>query len=498
MLRYPRFGGVSCSDKKLCFQYEECRFGDKTCDLIQNNANLQKRDTELSQSSSSSEDGWDTDLEQYGLERWETALEDVPFDCDTEERDIGDKEYLQNCSNMSILPSFSVLRQLKTDCLVLSHWAMRGYEFNIIMKALASNCSVTKLKLQGNCLDCNSIVALRKMLRKNKSITEIDLSDNMIGNSGGIYIGKIIKETKYLETLIVSGNKFDDSKVSEIADGIAVNNTLKALNLSHNQFMSSAGRALGLAIEMNRSIEDLDLSWNHFRMEGAVDFSFGVALNKSLVVVNLSFNGFADIGAKAMGNALSKNDTLKQLDLSHNRITNNGATALSKGLSKNKNLSTLNIGFNPISQGGSLALIKAVGKAKTITEMVMEEIYVGESGIHVIQEIMTTRDNVKFVYRGITRNKEMSPKEDLELVTKNICSIITKYLRDNNLRMLDLFNKWDKDKSLSLSPLEFVIGCRTAKIALSQDMLDVLIATLDKNNDGEITYTEFVSVTRIR
>ena len=435
----------------------------------------------------------------YSENEWETDLEETFVDdCIKSRSSLSSELYLMGCKSTNVLPSKSVLRQLKTSCLNLSAWAMTYEEFKAIMKAMAVNTSVLKLNLQGSFLDRKSIEDLKEMLSRNRCITEIDISENMIGKKAATFIGEILQESSCLETLNASGNLLDDTKVSDIANGIAVNASLKCLNLSHNKFMSFAGKALASALERNKTITELDLSWNHLRMEGAVDFALGLMLNTSLVVLNLRFNGFADVGAKAIGMALSRNSTLKRLDLSYNRITNDGATALSKGLSRNKSLRELNIGYNPISQAGSRAIIKAIEKAKTITRVDMEEIYVGESVIQTIQRIMADREDMRIEFRGIARSKENSPKEDLEVIKKKICSIIMQYLRDKSLRMLDLFNDWDKDSSLSLSPLEFVQGFRKAKIALSQDMLDVLIATLDKNNDGEITYTEFVSVTRIK
>lgn len=437
--------------------------------------------------SNDSESDWDTDLEE------EKSTSQRDFD------GTGEQLYARACRFLKIMPSKQILDGLVGPQISMKNGALGTKDRKALIAALSCNTRVKELDLQGNKIGTRGVRELRSMFFENLFITDLNLANNMIGNGGSHDIGKILQDSKFLVQVNVSGNEFDDSKSSELANGIALNKSIQVLNLSHNRFMSGAGRDFGLAIEVNRSLTELDLSWNHLRLEGAVGFANGLAWNKSIAILNISFNGFADDGAAAIGRALAHNKTLKSLDLSYNRITDVGAQALAKGLSNNKRLEVLIIGYNPISSCGSLAVIEAVKNAKEAIKIHLEEIYLDERAISIIHEIVKERPKLSVKYRGIAK---APPHEPVLLELGNaqavIASVIKKFLRDNNLRMLDLFNLWDRDKSLSLSPDELVSGLGNVNVPLSQDMLDILMASLDKNQDGKIEYDEFVCVTKLR
>ena len=69
--------------------------------------------------------------------------------------------------------------------------------------------------------------------------------------------------------------------------------------------------------------------------------------------------------------------------------------------------------------------------------------------------------------------------------------ILKEYVKSNNLRLVDLFNQFDKDKNLSVSREELVRGFRSMKVPLSTEQLDMFMRELDTDGDGEIDYSEF-------
>lgn len=77
-------------------------------------------------------------------------------------------------------------------------------------------------------------------------------------------------------------------------------------------------------------------------------------------------------------------------------------------------------------------------------------------------------------------------KKLLELMNK-----LMAYVEKMNYRMVDLFNQFDKDKSLSVSREEFYTGLKGIGVPMEDKDLTLLINLLDEDGDGEIDYGEF-------
>ena len=72
-----------------------------------------------------------------------------------------------------------------------------------------------------------------------------------------------------------------------------------------------------------------------------------------------------------------------------------------------------------------------------------------------------------------------------------IIQILKDYVKSQNLRLIDLFNQFDKDKNQSVSRDELMRGFRSIKLPLTEKQLDCFIKELDTDKDGEIDYSEF-------
>ena len=75
--------------------------------------------------------------------------------------------------------------------------------------------------------------------------------------------------------------------------------------------------------------------------------------------------------------------------------------------------------------------------------------------------------------------------------TNDLIYILKKYVEDKNYRLIDLFNQFDKDNSLSVTREEFRTGLRSIGVPMTDDQLTKLIDMLDEDGDGEIDYGEF-------
>lgn len=431
--------------------------------------------------------GWETDLDLV-----RNVKSNAKYDS------TGEQAYLKVCKILKIIPSNHVTKSLKNSVLNVRHRSIGSKEVQSITEALIGNTFVKSLDLEGNDIGHAGASQIFRLLLENCFITELSLSENNIGSKGAPIIANIFQHTRSLLNVNLKGNKLKDNDSSLLSEGIAANKSLKSLNLSHNEFRSHAGHKFGNAIATNVTLLQLDLSWNHLRMDGAIAFGKALAKNTSLEILNLRFNGFADNGAEAMGEALAHNDTLKSLDLSHNRISDKGAIALSKGLARNQTLQILNIGFNPISRDGGLSLLNAAKEAKELAELLMEEIYLDEAAFEILEELVRRKSKLKITYQGLIKDSgSNSKKNELAILKKKIFDRIRQYLKDKRLRMIDLFNRWDKDKSMELSRQEFQVGIKAANIPLSNDMIDFLVSQLDMDKDGVVRYDEFVAISGI-
>ena len=435
----------------------------------------------------STDSGWDTDLE-----------EDIPVNNNSRHDLTGEHIYVKACKTLKITPSNHIIQSFSKPILSVRHRSLGPNEVKSITEALMSNTFVKSLDLEGNNIGDAGASQILRLLLENCFISEVSLSENNIGSRGAEIFSNILKQTRSLMKVNLSGNRFSDKDSAILAEGISANDTVKTLNLSHNEFMLNAGQDLGMAISENHTITELDLSWNHLRMKGAIAIANAMAKNSSIEVLTLRFNGFADDGAAAMGEALIENNTLKILDLSHNRISDKGAVALSKGLSKNITLESLDIGYNPITREGAFALLTAAKEAKELIELLMSEIFLDEAAFNVIETLIQQRSSLKISYQGVTRDKSGKTRNnELDLLRNKIFERIRNYLKVNRLRMVDLFNRWDKDKNLSLTRDEFALGIATANIPLAPEMIDFLVNQLDANKNGTVEYDEFVAISGI-
>ena len=435
----------------------------------------------------SEESDWDTDLE----ERNSSTVT-------AKEASRGEKIYLKACKSLKITPSNHVLKSLKTSVLHARHRAIGPKEIQSIADALITNTFVKTLDIEANNIGPVGTTLICRVLQENCFITDVNLAENDIGSKGAAALGSMLKSTRSLVNVNLKGNRLSDKDSAALSHGIAGNDTVKRLNLSHNEFRSAAGREIGSAITTNQTLVELNLSWNHLRMDGAIAMANAMAKNTSIEVLNLSFNGFSDNGAAAMGNALAHNDRLKSLDLSHNRISDVGAIALSKGLAKNVALQRLNIGYNPITSSGGSALLMAAKEAKELIELLMKDIFLDEEAFEIIQELVRSRTKLEVTYQGITKDSGAGlRKNELALLKKKIFDKIRQYLKEKRLRMIDLFNRWDKDKSMTLSRKEFQMGIAAANIPLSDDMIEFLVNQLDSDRNGQVGYDEFVAISGI-
>jgi len=66
--------------------------------------------------------------------------------------------------------------------------------------------------------------------------------------------------------------------------------------------------------------------------------------------------------------------------------------------------------------------------------------------------------------------------------------VLRDYIKNNQMRVFDFFKSLDKDKSMSISIPELVLGLKETGVPLRHDELLTLVKSLDLDGDGEIDY----------
>ncbi|XP_074637082.1 uncharacterized protein LOC141895203 isoform X1 [Acropora palmata] len=424
--------------------------------------------------------------EEKDDEEWDTDLE---MDEGKEEYDVtGRATYIQACRDSGVIPVSYFHRKLQQPEIDIKHHGLGPMGAKAIAIALVTNTSVIKLNLADNWIGPEGAGYIAEMLRENCYISDLDLSENKLGVHGAVSVKDILLHNSNITRLTANGNTFDDKAIQTLTEAIQHNNRVKYLSMSNNQLGEKGGQYLAPAIAGNDTIEHLDLSWNHLRNKGACALALSLKENISLKVLNVAWNGFGNDGALAIGEALKVNSTLRELDLTNNRITAEGAVYLSKGLSINTSLQILKIGKNPMQSPGAYALLNAMknNAESVLLEFDFRDITVNNDFMQLCKEVQQMRPELKIKHGGsggapFKTNSRPSPMK-----------ILKNWIEDNQMRLLDLFNTLDKDKSMNITVKEFADGLKETGIDMNYYELYKLIDSLDKNKDGEINYSELV------
>ncbi|XP_056009588.1 leucine-rich repeat-containing protein 74B-like isoform X10 [Ostrea edulis] len=400
----------------------------------------------------------------------------------------GRTAYIEGCKKVGVVPASYFLRHMNDPHLSMKHHGLGSQGMRAIAMSLVSNTSVLTLDLSDNWLGQQGGHAVCEMLRDNCFITHLNLSDNKLGLQSAESLSQILQQNSTLTHVTLSGNDFDDKAAVHLSDAITNTTKLEYLNLSHNLFGENAGVILGPAIADNSSLKELDLSWNSMRRKGAVAIAQGLKNNVYMKKINLAWNGFGLEGTIALGDALKGNQVLEELDLTNNRITSEGAVLIGKGVSLNETLTVLRMGRNPMQTAGCYGICAAIlrNPNSALKEIDFRDILVNKDFNDIFKQVQEQIPDIKMRHGGM--EPPMKPRARIHPMVK-----LTNYIEKNNLRLVDFFNKFDKDGSMSVTYAEFQQGIEDTGIKLSHDEVQILLKELDSDGDGEINFSEMVS-----
>jgi len=162
------------------------------------------------------------------------------------------------------------------------------------------------------------------------------------------------------------------------------------------------------------------------------------------------------------------------------------------------------IGMNPLQNAGAFNLLSAV---KNNVDSALEKILL--NGVVVNLETQALVEFLLGQHPGLTITctvSKRSGKVEDELnklygssnkKNADLIFILKKYVEDKNYRLVDLFNQFDKDNSLSVTRDEFRQGLKSIGVPMNDDQLTKLINFLDEDGDGEIDYGEFTWINEV-
>ena len=449
------------------------------CDKVRN-----KTIDLLCEYDSKTEEDYDTDLEDG---------DDITKPYIEEQKE----KYINRCRRFGIPPVTIVLNSLTKQKLKLSHQGLGYVGLRAIAPALKTNTFITELDLRDNNIDEDGMKLIAKTLSDNLFINHLDISMNNINNAGLEEFLKSLTTNQHIKHLNMSQTGLKDRHADMISNFIKENATIKIFLLNRNEFSVAGGALIGNALAVNSTISHLDLSWNHIRYAGATAIGQALKLNSSLTTINIAWNGFADNGAEAIAKALFTNDTLQELDVSYNRISDKGSTVLADSLKVNKTIRVLKMNWNAIRSEGASALINGIDKndQSKIEELHLNGVIINGVCKAEMDALLQKRLQLRIYIGGVTNSTAMAT--NMNKIRREIVEIISTYLSKNRLRMLDLFNQWDKDKSLTLTRNEFRKGIKSCKIPISEVQLYFMLEWLDQDGNDEIEYNEFVAITEV-
>ncbi|PIK52516.1 hypothetical protein BSL78_10614 [Apostichopus japonicus] len=405
-----------------------------------------------------SDSGWDTDLEI------EDDVKPDVYDA------TGKNMYLKACKDIGVVPASTFLRHISSPVVNMKHHGLGPKGAKAISMALVTNTSVTTLDLEDNWIEGDGGAYVAEMLKENCYIASLDMSENKLRSKGAKAIGEMLQQNTCLKKLQLRGNEFKDRDARFLTDALKSNYFMKELVLNHNEFGEVGGEILGEVL---------------LTVVNPVSNARKISLKK----LDLSWNGFGDEGALAMAEALKFNSSVEWIDLSNNRVTDEGALVLSKGIEVNDVLKTLKLTLNPLTAAGAMALLLAIEKNtnSSLQELDLTGIVLNRNVMEVVDSIRSSRPGFNLTYHGAIGQFEVMPDEEPSPV-----AVVQDYLRKNNLRVFDLFRAYDKDKNLSVSREEFKKGIEASGMNMKPKQFNELVAVLDKDNSGEIDFSELL------
>ncbi|GFN81800.1 leucine-rich repeat-containing protein 74a-like [Plakobranchus ocellatus] len=325
-------------------------------------------------------------------------------------------------------------------------------------------------------LNTQDIKAVCVALLNHSTISRLDLSGNELSRQAVQYLCELIEENVFITSL--------------------QNHNLRELRLSYCDIDEEGGFILSKALE-DTNLEVLDLSWNHLRQKGATAFCMALADNDSIRELDLSWNGLGREGCAGLEASLAKNRYLVQLNLECNRIGSVSLGHLLKGVEKNSGLETLILSTNPLSTDDA-KLIASVLKSAPKSAIKVVDIFdvTVDDDFVAMQEELEER-GISIYYGNILHR----PKKEIKAGPRTLGSfdpilVLFEYMKQQNLRLIDLFRSLDVNRDNAISREELRNGFMSLNMHLPEGVFSAAFNKLDLNSNNLIDIDELKNAHR--
>jgi len=188
-----------------------------------------------------------------------------------------------------------------------------------LSRLIANSRALTRVVLQENLIDDETVHVIGSGLAKNNTVTYLDLSHNCIADRGAERLAKLLQRGSMLIDIDLSDNQIGDLGAGYLADALRLNDVLSTLSLRQNLLSDNGGEEVLDALVENSSLSELDLSANELEAKTGGKLLQILRSNDALTTLNLACNSvITDEEGKLLIGALEKNATLTKLDLRKN------------------------------------------------------------------------------------------------------------------------------------------------------------------------------------
>jgi Ran GTPase-activating protein (RanGAP) involved in mRNA processing and transport len=259
-----------------------------------------------------------------------------------------------------------------------------------IAHELATNTTLTYLKLNENAIGDNGARAIANALTKNRTLGSIDLRGNSIGDAGAVAIAMALLQSTSLKTLYLQSNGIGPAGAIALSETLRTNTCLQVLGLGQNIIGENGTEALAGALATNQSLVDLSLPNCSIGNVGATALARSLRSNVSLTTLYFGGNKFGTTGLISIAFALAGNKVLTVLYLDASSINDDGVAILAEMLRGNTSLKHLSLRSNSISDSGAAVILNALTKCNaTLTSLnLTHNTNISASALSAIEEIL--------------------------------------------------------------------------------------------------------------
>ncbi|XP_064609173.1 leucine-rich repeat-containing protein 74A-like [Liolophura sinensis] len=406
------------------------------------------------------------------------------------------RTYRRICKLQKVTPVDKFIKQIWKSEIELKNHLLGPADIKGIAIALAIHAKVRELDVSGNNIGARGSGYLAETLQAVSQIKVLIMAATFPDVDGCKYLSRALLNNDCLRILNLAENNLGEQHAVQLCGFIKETRTLRELYLNHNRLDEAGGRVIGAALAGNKSIQILDLTWNHLRRSGAESICRALKVNTTLEKLNVSWNGFSTEGCKCLSKILPMNDTLRHLNLSSNRINSRALLFFLKGLVKNEGITSLKIGKNPFTTEAAITIIETLTACDycSVDDLDISDVPVDDEFLEAVERLREKR--IMSIRHGpLYRLEEVKQGEvsnTLGLERFDPVSVLYEYMKQDSMRLVDMFHYFDADQNGYISLAELREGFSNANIPLTEDGLEQLVKKIDNDKDGRIDLQELM------